>query len=560
MRLPLRLSMVALSAASCVSSSERTLDIAADSSSDAEDVIGEDVGPDGTSTDGSPGETSATCDGDEDCVAATPLGNCEAVRCIDGACGIGVARDGTACEDGDPCTGGDTCASGGCTRGRPLDCGALGPCWELTGDPVCDPIAGCPATPLRAGVACGAATDLPSCDGGWSIPPPTCDGAGMCVDHAAEVPPGIHPLAGSWYFVTSTAAQGLFPHTARALLNLGGTLGTWTATNVAATSPDLLGWLDTSEAIGDYCAGLAGDVTLTKGTRAWDGFVDESANVMVLAGAEGDELTVAVRAALDAPKLDGDYAFIGTAYGPAAEMTPSYITYHGVLRLKDGCVESGSEIGSAPGAGSKLELEHGSQYCFAMDDGLLRLDGEARADGASELTKFRLAGVPALGGDLVLLTREGASGLEYGTILLVRKGSNVSRSLEGRWRFVSQRGGLGPLGMGAIAQEVEDGWLRLGPEHAISGEVFGFALVSDILGGWWDSSDAPALYSQRASFGDVLMHHTGNVASGATFVAAMSTAAPSDPTTPTVLPPIVGEGSLFVMVRPASFAPGWVDD
>lgn len=489
----------ALSSAGCIRSEERAM-LDADTSSDAVEGDVDTSEPDGSSADGSGGETVVACDDDDDCAA-------------------------------------------------------LGPCWELTSAPVCDPSSGCPATPRPEGWACGEAT-TPTCEGGWAVPVPSCSGAGECVDHAAEVPTGIHPLAGSWFFVTSSTTQGSMPHTARALLTLGGTLGTWTAVNVLSTSLDYAAHFDTSVEAGDYCLGLAGDVTLSHGDRAWDGFVDESVNVMVFAGASGDELAVAVRASFDLSTLDGEYAWVGTAWGPGAETIPSFVTYHGGIRLKAGCIESGSETATLPGLGPALELKGG--FCFGAEDGVLVLDGEARVADSGEVVAYRLVGAAAMNGDMLLVTRE-AGEIRYGTTLLVRQGAPMPRSPEGRWRFVSQRGGLGPLGPGAVAQVLEDGWLRLGPGQAIAGEVFGFFLVSDVVGGWWSSSTSPPRYSHRASFGDVLMHHTGYAVPGGTFVVAMGTAAPSDAATPTVLPPLVGEGSLFVMVRPASFAPGWVD-
>lgn len=555
MRLCLVAWLVATSGVGCISSEERSLpDTEAAGDSSAVDI--EIPEPDGSAADGAGGEIGVGCTRDDDCASASSVGLCVAERCVDGACVQGAADDGTSCEDGDPCTAGERCASGACGGGQAIDCAALGPCWELMGDPVCDANDGCPAIPRPPGSHCGEVTTA-TCDGGWAVPPATCDGEGACVDHAAAIPPGIHPLAGDWFFVTSSSAQGLVPHTARALLTLGGTLGTWSASNVAATSPDFAARLDTEETLGEYCAGLAGDVTLSRAGRAWDGFVDEAADLMVLAGADGDELAIAVRTSLDPSKLDGTYAFIGTAHGPGAEVTPAVITFHGTLRLGAGCIEPGSEIAALPGLGPKLEIKDGPDYCFVNDQGLLRLDGDALMNGGA-VVDFRLVGATTPSGNLALFSREGDD-TRYGTSLLVRIGTPGAPSLEGRWRFVSQRGGLGWLGQDAVDQVVEDGWLELDPPAAISGEVFGFFLVSDVVGGWWASSPSPARYSHRASFGDALMHHTGYATADGGCVVAMSTSAPADATTPAVLPPLVGEGSLFVMVRPVSFAPGWID-
>ena len=115
---------------------------------------------------------------DVDCVdAAVTPGQCEALGCVDGACGLVAAPDGTDCYDGDSCTGGDQCAGGACV-GEALDCSPLdGPCAKGA----CDAAAGgCVEVAKVDGALCSdgdPCTALDTCQSG------TCSGTPVFCSH-----------------------------------------------------------------------------------------------------------------------------------------------------------------------------------------------------------------------------------------------------------------------------------------------------------------------------------------------------------------------------------------
>ncbi len=146
---------------------------------DASDVAGPDAAVDGADADAEAGgcQTGADCDEIEP-------GVCEGVACVEGACALVPAAEGSpcpgdpnlaadgcaealcdaagacvatvlpgvACEDGDPCTTGEVCDElGACHGGVPVVCVPPGPC-ELA---LCDSGAGgCVAIPASVGLPC----------------------------------------------------------------------------------------------------------------------------------------------------------------------------------------------------------------------------------------------------------------------------------------------------------------------------------------------------------------------------------------------------------------------
>ncbi len=96
---------------------DATPDAIQDVASDGGVDVGQDTGGD-VVQDVSPPQ----CTQDGDCAGVvTPSKACEVPRCVDGACQLGPAEEGTACDDGDPCTGDGACASDGtCQPGAPV--------------------------------------------------------------------------------------------------------------------------------------------------------------------------------------------------------------------------------------------------------------------------------------------------------------------------------------------------------------------------------------------------------------------------------------------------------
>ena len=72
------------------------------------------------------------------------------------------------------------CSGGVCGAAPVLDCAGAEPCRKYG----CDPAAGCVVEDAAAGLVCGE----PACDGESLTPPPTCDGAGVCVSAVAPEP------------------------------------------------------------------------------------------------------------------------------------------------------------------------------------------------------------------------------------------------------------------------------------------------------------------------------------------------------------------------------------
>lgn len=78
---------------------------------------------------------------------ACAMGTCDASS---GACTAVARADGLACDDGSACTMTDACMGGLC-RGATVDCAGL---TDVCNVGMCDPVAGCYASPLATGTTC----------------------------------------------------------------------------------------------------------------------------------------------------------------------------------------------------------------------------------------------------------------------------------------------------------------------------------------------------------------------------------------------------------------------
>lgn len=119
------------------------------------------------------GSESCPCDGTPTNCPSDGLGQCEAYTCVDFACQIVVADNGTLCNDGDPCTDPEVCISGSC-MGLPIDCSDDDPCTvDSCGDQ------GCSYEPI---VCYGNPCALQECQNGGCVTVDTqdCDDGKAC--------------------------------------------------------------------------------------------------------------------------------------------------------------------------------------------------------------------------------------------------------------------------------------------------------------------------------------------------------------------------------------------
>ena len=160
--------------------------------------IGDETGDPGETadTDETGDETGVpTCKDDADCIAGLgdQLGACESVSCVENACAVGTAPDGTACDDGDACTAEDACAGGVCA-GSGSACDDGDPCT----DDACDPATGACES---AAVACddGDACTVDTCDSsaeGCVYEAVACDDGDPCTAGACDAATGECVYAG----------------------------------------------------------------------------------------------------------------------------------------------------------------------------------------------------------------------------------------------------------------------------------------------------------------------------------------------------------------------------
>ena len=135
---------------------------------------------------------SGECSDDADCQpAGGQLPACRAIACIDAACALVDAPDGSACDDGDLCSTGDVCDDGVCGGSEALDCDDGNDC---TTD-ACDADFGCVHTfnqkPCDDGSACSVADHC--FQGQCTGDAVDCNDGNPCTDDAC------HPASGcSW--------------------------------------------------------------------------------------------------------------------------------------------------------------------------------------------------------------------------------------------------------------------------------------------------------------------------------------------------------------------------
>jgi len=515
-----------------------------------DDTIAPDVPWVDGSEDGAGPETSA-CEIDEDC-DSRPEDICYAWLCVNGIC-EDQPLSGNWCDDGNVCTENDYCDQGTCVEGFPIDCAELSPeCWSSAGD-TCDPQAGCPGTPKPAGAVCDDGANLPggTCDNGWSIPFDLCNGGGGCGDRSYLVPSGIHPLAGAWHAVISTVANVGRHETLRADLAFG-QFGGLDANNVDST--DALWGLGFGSQLtaGSYCAEIDGPFTFNRGEHWFSGFSDPTRSIMVFGSEEAEGLGVAIRPTGEPDAVHGGYRVVYTAqYGLRVS---ALTTWQGTMEFDAGCLVSGS-VATTPGLGARYDIVHDpAGSCFVRDGGLWALDVTYVADdGTSFPTRFAGAIGPA--GDILLLTRE-LGRLEYGTVLLVRDRDEATvESMTGPWSFFSQRGGLTNSSQITTKTTSENGYFELGDGYGSIGGVAYGPDGDDLLAGEWWFTSTDGQYSQRASIGEAVLHHTGFIAPNDNVMFAWLVQAPqSNASEPQALRLAPIEGSLFVALRLLPFA------
>lgn len=544
---------------------------------DTTDTVGDDTettSPDGTEPDSGDDSTISNdlvqvdtaevepdgvvpeCNEDNDCEPEDHDG-CVAHECVDFRC-VSTPKDDVPCSDGDACTEGEMCDKGVCKGGEKIDCDPVDePCWENT-NTTCNPVSGCGLTALPRGTICDDdnGPDAGTCENGWRIPEDTCDGFGQCVDRSALIPNDtIHPLAGAWQLVLSTAPTGRSGITVRAVAtfdNEGGLILSRVARS--ATGLDAI----SEGSSGTYCTSVTGETIIDVNGNELVARADKAGEVMILSNADMSAPErihgVAIRGNGSPNAVTGTYRLVSTALhqGTSGQL----MTWQGHLGFQAGCISDAGAITTGGGLGVPHSYDTSVSACFFAADGSQRILLRLLPQGVvnpEDGVPIQWTGAIGARGDVILLTRDDGS-LRYGIIILVKDRPVDRSNLSGQFDFVSLTGGIRSSGQIAstVAPSLTRGVISYLPATAVSGALS----TGDPVGpGWWWTAADGTRYAHRVVFGTAVHEHSGWIARSDAFLMGWRVAAPDTLALPQPLELTPLEGSLFLGVKGANYLP-----
>lgn len=490
------------------------------------------------------------CDENNDCEPEAQDG-CISWECIGFRC-VNTPKDDVPCSDGNACTEGEMCDEGVCEGGDAIDCEPVDDqCWENT-NTTCDPITGCGLTARPRGTVCDDdnGPDAGSCDKGWRTPEDTCDGFGQCVDRSALIPNDtIHPLAGPWQLVLSTAPTGRAGVTVRAIMTFDNEGGLVFSRVVRSAT----GFDGVSEGNGgSYCTSVTGETFIDLSGIELVATADKAGEVMILAEADTTRSErihgVAIRGNGALNAVTGTYRMVSTALYPG---TPGQLmTWQGHLGFDNGCINDAGALSTGGGLGLSHSFDVSVSACFFAAEGGQRLLARLIPIGAAtpgDGLPIQWTGAIGGRGDIILLTRDDG-GLRYGIIVLVKDQAIGRANLFGEFGFVSVRGGIGSSGQVAasILPSLERGVI----DYRTGSQVGGGLSTGGAVGpGWWWTAADGNRYAHRIAFGPPALEHSGWVARSDAFLMGWRVAPPSTLAMPQPLDLTPLEGSLFLGVK-----------
>lgn len=529
------------------------------------DGSGPDTGDDGTiSNDLVPVDTGEVepdvvvheCEENKDCEPEVQDG-CVAYECVGFRC-VNTPKDDVACSDGNACTEGEMCEDGVCRGGQEIDCEPVDDqCWENV-NKTCDPITGCGLTARPRGTVCDddSGPDAGTCDNGWRVPEDTCDGLGQCVDRSASIPNDtIHPLAGAWQLVLSTAPTGRSGITVRAVAtfdNQGGLV----FSRVSRSATGLDGVAENSD--GTYCTSVTGETLIELSGITLVARADKAGEVMILSEADVSRSErihgVAIRGSGALNAVTGTYRLVSTALhlGTSGQL----MTWQGELGFDNGCINNAGAISTGGGLGLPHSFDLSVSACFFAAEGGQRLLARLVPTGVAnpgETLPIQWTGAIGGRGDIILMTRDDG-GLRYGIILLVKDRATDRANLWGEFGFVSVTGGIASSGQltANVMPSLERGIIT----YQAGAEVAGALSTGGSVGpGWWWTAAAGTRYAHRVVFGPRVLEHTGWIARSDAFIMGWRAAPPTTLAMPQPLDLTPIEGSLFLGVKSADYRP-----
>jgi hypothetical protein len=493
------------------------------------------------------------CRTENDCIPGTP-NPCLVYSCVSKTCKETPLSE-RSCSDGNACTVDDTCQLGVCVPGGELDCARFhDECW-VAKSKACDPLIGCDGVAESRGTSCDddVGHDPGSCVNGWVVPDDRCDGNGMCVDQAARIPAGIHPLAGNWLVVFSNAPTNGTGTTFRGVLSFENS-GSVSLTNAVATSAGVLDQLTSSS--GTFCTSLSGQTIIELGDQTFITYADKGAEMMTLYGpGDGDPIHgVAIRPSGSSIAPTGTYRLVSTAHY-TGRSTPQVMTWQGTVSFTDGCLTDSGVIATTAGLGVSHSYVADGSDCFVSIQGGHRLNLELVPDGTtdpSQTIPVRWTGGIGPRGDVIVLTRDDGA-IRYGVLVLVRDRTVGRANLSGPYAFVSMHGGIGSPDQAQVAPRLDAGVIGYQPGAVVNGELF---IGGENLGvgpGWWFTPAVGSRYSHRVAFGGRVLEHVGWVSPNDRFIMGWRSVPSTTPNTPGLLSFIPSEGSLFLAIQPTDY-------
>lgn len=503
-----------------------------------------------------PDGTEQECQQDEDCEYLVHDG-CVSYECIGFRC-VASPKDDVPCSDGNACTEGELCDDGVCKGGNEVDCDDFDTQCLQVANQICDPTDGCGVTARARGVVCddGNGPDAGACEKGWRIPEDTCDGLGQCVDRSTLVPNDtIHPLAGAWHLVLSTAPTTGNGITVRAVVTFDNE-GSFVFSNVVRSATGLDGVSEGNG--GTFCTSVTGETVIDFSGSSLVARADKAGEVMVLANQDlnrNDRVHgVAIRGGGALNSVSGTYRLVSTALhqGTSGQL----MTWQGEVGFDNGCINQAGAISTGGGLGAPYSFDPAVSACFFPAAGGQRLLARlVPPDVATPGDGVPIQWTGAIGGrgDILLMTRDDGS-LRYGIIILVKDRAADRANLWGEFGFVSLTGGLA-----SSTQPIANAQPRL--ERGVLSYQAGADLDvtlstgGNVGTGWWWTAAAGSRYAHRAVFGARVLEHTGWVARSDAFLMGWRVAPPTTLALPQPLELTPLEGSLFLGVKSADYRP-----
>lgn len=539
-----------------------------DTETNSPDTSGPDAHDDGTITNDlvpvdtgevEPDGVVPECEDDNDCEPEVQDG-CLSFACVASRC-VSTPKDDVPCSDGDLCTEGEMCQDGVCKGGDKVDCDPVEEqCWENLND-TCHPVTGCGLTAQPRGTVCDDdnGPDAGTCDKGWRIPEDTCDGLGQCIDRSTLIPSdAIHPLAGAWQLVLSTAPTGRAGMTVRAVMtfdNQGGVA----LSRVTRSATGLDGVSEGSD--GSFCTSVTGETLIELSGVSLVARADKAGEVMILAEADTSRSErvhgIAIRGNGSPNTVTGTYRLVSTALhlGTSGQL----MTWQGHLGFDNGCINDAGALSTGGGLGLPHSFDVSVSACFFAAEGGQRILARLVQSGAvtpgetPPLQPIQWTGAIGGRGDILLLTRDDG-GLRYGIIILVKDRNADRANLSGEFGFVSVTGGIANSGQLAanVLPNLERGVMTYQAGAAVAGAL---STGGPVGPGWWWTAAAGTRYAHRVVFGTRVQEHTGWIARSDAFLMGWRATPPTTLALPQPLDLTPLEGSLFLGVKSADYRP-----